>query len=128
MQRRSPQEKKRLSYLKDRRNFYGENQKSSRRNIPRSRRANHHALRRGEQLALGRLRAFGGAVDDSEVRFARRSTGQWRKSADAPLAEVVAYRLERRARLGIDTAPRSQERLRRVRSAVPPGRPERGRD
>ncbi|MFD7256285.1 hypothetical protein [Streptomyces sp. NPDC059874] len=117
MRQRSPQEKKRLSYLKDRRNVYGENQKSSRKNIPRSRRARHHALRRGEQLALERLRAFGGAVDDSEVQFARRGTGQWRKSADRPLGEVVEYRLERRARLGIDTAPRNQERLQRIRRA-----------
>ncbi|MFD9407178.1 hypothetical protein ACFWBN_09205 [Streptomyces sp. NPDC059989] len=59
MRQRSPQEKKRLSYLKDRRNVYGENQKSSRRNIPRS----------------------------------------------------------RRAQLGINTAPRNQERLRRIRRA-----------
>ncbi|MFZ3468622.1 hypothetical protein ACODT3_34065 [Streptomyces sp. 4.24] len=97
MRQRSPQEKKRLSLLKDRRNTYGENQKSSRKNIPRSRRAGHHALRRAEQLALERLKAFGGTVDDSEVRFARRGTGQWRKSADTPLGEVVAHRLERRA-------------------------------
>jgi hypothetical protein len=32
--RRSPQEKKALSYAKDRRNDYGENDKSSRKNIP----------------------------------------------------------------------------------------------
>ncbi|MGW7441629.1 hypothetical protein [Streptomyces sp. NPDC054849] len=114
MRRRSPQEKKQLSYLKDRRNGYGENQKSSRKNIPRSRRARHHALRRGEQLALERLRAFGGAVDDSEVQFARRRTGQWRKSPDTPLGEMVAYRLQRRAELGIDAAPRNQRRLERV--------------
>ncbi|WP_162688693.1 MULTISPECIES: hypothetical protein [unclassified Streptomyces] len=53
-------------------------------------------------------------MDDSEVRFARRGTGQWRKSADTPLGEVVAHRLERRARLGIDAAPRNRERPARV--------------
>ncbi|MER5935367.1 hypothetical protein [Streptomyces sp. NPDC002054] len=115
MRKRSPQEKKQLSYLKDRRNDYGENQKSSRKNIPRSRRARHHALRRGEQLALERLRAFGGAMDDSEVRFARRGTGRWRKSADTPLGEVVAYKLERRAELGADAAPPNQGRLEHLR-------------
>ena len=115
MRHRSPQEKKQLSYLKDRRNDYGENQKSSRKNIPRSRRARHHALRRGEQLALQRLREFSGALDDTEVRFARPRTGQWRKFADAPLGEVVAYRLKRRADLGIDASPRNQARLERVR-------------
>ncbi|WP_406193056.1 hypothetical protein OH807_02065 [Kitasatospora sp. NBC_01560] len=115
MRRRSPQEKKRLSYLKDRRNVYGENQKSSRKNIPRARRARHHALRRGEQLALERLRAFGGALDDSQVRFGRRGTGQWRKSADRPLGEVVTHRLERRTGPGDEAPPRVQEQVRRVR-------------
>jgi hypothetical protein len=33
--RRSPQEKKRLSYLKDGRNVYGENDKASRKNLPK---------------------------------------------------------------------------------------------
>ncbi len=35
MARRTPQEKKALSYVKDRRNDYGENDKSSRKNIRR---------------------------------------------------------------------------------------------
>ncbi|GAA2775465.1 hypothetical protein [Kitasatospora cinereorecta] len=121
-QQRSPQEKKRLSYLKDRRNDYGENQQSSRRNIPRNRRAAHHELRRAESLALQRLRSYGPTADDADprIRFGRRRTGRWRKSPDATLAIVVAYRLERRARLGIDRPERSRERLDRVRRHLPP--------
>ena len=38
MARRSPQEKKTLSYAKDRRNDYGENDKSSRKSIRRNKR------------------------------------------------------------------------------------------
>ncbi|MFJ1755903.1 hypothetical protein [Kitasatospora sp. NPDC088134] len=115
MRRKTPQEKKRLSYLKDRRNTYGENDKSSRRNIARSRRANHHAVRGRERLALVRVRASEGQLDDSEVQFARRSTGRWRKAPDTPLAAVVAARLERRLTLDIDTPQRTTERLTRVR-------------
>lgn len=37
--RRSPQEKKALSYARDRRNVYGENDKSSRKNIRRNKRS-----------------------------------------------------------------------------------------
>jgi hypothetical protein len=43
--RRSPQEKKRLSYSRDRRNYYGENDKSSRKNIARHKRRRHRAER-----------------------------------------------------------------------------------
>ncbi|MFJ5234191.1 hypothetical protein ACIQBJ_30335 [Kitasatospora sp. NPDC088391] len=115
MRRKTPQEKKRLSYLKDRRNAYGENDKSSRRNIARSRRADHHTVRNRARLALVRVRASEGQLDDSEVLFTRRSTGRWRKAPDTPLAEVVAARLERRVALGIDAPERNAARLARVR-------------
>ncbi len=60
--RRSPQEKKALSYAKDRRNEYGENDKSSRRNIPRSKKFPHRANRRRACLVLV---AAKGAVDEA---------------------------------------------------------------
>jgi hypothetical protein len=47
MVRRSPQEKKALSYAKDRRNVYGENDKSSRKNIRRNKRIPNKLRRRG---------------------------------------------------------------------------------
>ena len=43
--RRSPQEKKRLSYTKDRRNNYGENDKSSRTSIAHHKRRRHRTER-----------------------------------------------------------------------------------
>ncbi|MFE2009824.1 hypothetical protein [Streptomyces sp. NPDC059491] len=46
MERRTPQEKKRLSYLKDHRNNYGENDKSSRKSIRRNKRFPNSANRR----------------------------------------------------------------------------------
>src|SRR4028119_181715 len=46
MERKTPQEKKRLSYAKDRRNTYGENDKSSRKNIRRRKRHPNRSNRR----------------------------------------------------------------------------------
>ncbi|MBP0455719.1 hypothetical protein J5Y04_40290 [Kitasatospora sp. RG8] len=115
MERRTPQEKKRLSYLKDRRNAYGENDKSSRKNVPRSRRARHHQLRRGEQLALRKLTVSGGAVDESEVRFGRPGTGSWRKWADSSHADVVIHHLERRVERGGTDPGQAAERIGRIR-------------
>ncbi|MFK0219378.1 hypothetical protein ACIQWN_14450 [Streptomyces vinaceus] len=126
MTRRTPQEKKRLSYLKDRRSAYGENDKSSRKNIPRSRRARHHELRRAEHLALRKLTASGGTLDDSEVRFRRPGTGSWRKWADLRLGELVVRRLERRAERGGADAPRNAARnaapIERIRRTTRPRR------
>jgi hypothetical protein len=43
---KTPQEKKKLSYMKDRRNTYGENGKSSRKSIRLSKALNEPATRR----------------------------------------------------------------------------------
>ncbi len=62
MRRKTPQEKKKYSYAKDRRNAYGENDKSSRKNIPRRKKAPHRAnRRRAGQI----LETITGAVDES---------------------------------------------------------------
>ena len=107
MARRSPQEKKALSYAKDRRNNYGENDKSSRKNIRRNKRVPNRADRHRERQVLS---AATGAVvaelgEQAEAKLlARKSawiTKRWRKWRDAPLAEIVAYKLRRRAQLGM---------------------------
>jgi hypothetical protein len=54
MARKSPQVKKALNYAKDRRNDYGENDKSSRKNIRRNKRTPNRADRlRRAPLAPG---------------------------------------------------------------------------
>jgi len=114
----TPQEKKRLSYERDRRNTYGENDKSSRKNIPRSKRLASRATRRSASVALdgvrGNIDALGiveisddpkvvqnGPVDRVEQRIAGRRLARFRKWRDEPLGDVVAFQLERRA----DTDP-----------------------
>ncbi|GAA3090718.1 hypothetical protein GCM10017562_72110 [Streptomyces roseofulvus] len=117
MKRRSPQEKKRLSYLKDRRNSYGENDKSSRKNIRRNKRFQHTANRRHAQTALTTLL---GSLDDAradavEERMSGRRPKRWRKFPDAPLGAVVDGTLQRRVAADPEGGVRGVDRLRRVR-------------
>jgi hypothetical protein len=95
----TPQEKKRLSYERDRRNTYGENDKSSRKNIPRGKRLASRAARRSASVALldvrGRVDTLGvvegygdpdvvdGApADRAEQRIAGRRPPRFRKWPD----------------------------------------------
>ncbi|WP_144441193.1 hypothetical protein [Bradyrhizobium sp. CCGE-LA001] len=99
---KSPREKKRLSYEHDRRNTYGENHKSSRKNIPRSKRRSHQDERRAVRQAL--LGAKGAVADESAdeahsqvLRQGRiKKLKAFRKSPDSPLGEVVQRQLRRR--------------------------------
>ena len=91
---KSPQEKKLLSYAKDRRNTFGENSKASRKGIPLAKaRAN-----RVERHAQDHLLSQAVAVTSEEaliaVEVAVRSTKprQWRKSPDMPLSKYLARR------------------------------------
>ena len=119
--RRSPQEKKALSYAKDRRNDYGENDKSSRKSIRRNKRTPNRADRHRERQVLAE--AIGPvATEAAELVEERRQTKKsmwftkrWRKWRDAPLADVVIYKLRRRARLGMQDVQVAEERITRIR-------------
>ena len=116
--RKSPQEKKRLSYLKDRRNNYGENDKSSRTSIRTRKRAVNSANRRREHLVLAE---FGpslapGDAEAVEMNLHRWRSKSWRKFADAPLGAVVIGGLTWRVRVGIDQPARAEQRIRKVRT------------
>ncbi|MET9000838.1 hypothetical protein [Amycolatopsis sp. NPDC004169] len=125
MRRKTPPEKKRLSYLKDRRDDYGENAKSSRKNLPRSKAFARRANRARESLAL---RAATGVPDEARAEAAelrllgRRRRGK-RKWAGAKLGEYVEWKLERRAGRENGEARRLEEALGRVRERL--GRPDR---
>ncbi|MFI9405325.1 hypothetical protein [Nocardia sp. NPDC052316] len=98
MVRRSPQEKKQLSYAKDCRNVYGENDKASRKNLPRKRarahRANRHHAHQDLRGAIGPVDAE--ISDAAETRMrARRPKAFW-KRPDLPLGEYVPWALARR--------------------------------
>ncbi len=98
--RRSPQEKKRLSYDNDRRNAYGESDKGSRKTIPRLKRHVNKANRHHDRQTL--LHSTGMRQPDTEDTTEDRLHGgkpkTWRKSPDETLRHAVARKLKRRQR------------------------------
>ncbi|MFD3429078.1 hypothetical protein [Nocardia fluminea] len=112
VRRRSPQEKKALSYAKDRRNGYGENDKSSRKNIPRNKRIRNRVGRRSDSVlgeATGPVDLD--AAEKCEVDLLARSkwqTARWQKKPDTPLRVMVAYKLRRRAHRAAMAADRDR--------------------
>ncbi|WP_191258880.1 tyrosine-type recombinase/integrase [Amycolatopsis oliviviridis] len=124
MGRKSPQEKKRLSYAKDRRETYGDNDKSSRKNIPRhKRRVNRANRHRGQQVLNGAR----GGVDVEGAEIAEESLlkvrpQRWQKWPGATLGVMVGLRLagrEQRRSFEAETlSPLSDDELREMLSAA----------
>jgi hypothetical protein len=121
MTRRSPQEKKALSYARDRRNDYGENDKSSRKNVRRNKRTPVRADRRREHQMLAFAAGVAADMDLAEsaeiTLLCKKSmwfTKPWRKRPDAPLVVIVERRL--RARLGMIDPVLAERLIDRVRA------------
>ena len=97
--KRTPQERKRLSYAKDRRNSYGENDKASRKLIPLRKAQENRGNRRKAKQLSGNINR----MDDADADLAQNSllsdierVGGWRKGADTPLGICVASQLRAR--------------------------------
>jgi hypothetical protein len=125
MARRDPQEKKAISYAKDRRNDYGENDKGSRKSIRRNKRFPNRADRHRERQVLATAVGLGVAAEAAEQAevglLAKKSmwmTKRWRKLRDAPLAEIVANKLRRRAEAGMEDPAAAEARIERIRRRV----------
>ena len=117
MRRKSPQEKKRLSLLKDRRNTYGENAKASRKGIARHKRDRTRTDRR---LRNQPLREATGRRDPEveehvEVRRVAAPKSYWKKVPDRPLGEVLEDKLSRRSQKGMVSAPTAEASRRKIR-------------
>lgn len=93
---RTPQEKKRLSLKKDRRNAYGENDKASRKIIPRQRKASDRKYRQRLKDDLRKAPVEFGVVESARAVKGRKSSS--RKVPDVPLSERIAHKLEWRQR------------------------------
>jgi hypothetical protein len=99
---KTPQDKKSQSYEHDRRNRYGENQKSSRKNIPRSKQRSHQDERRSirQVLSSAQRSIAGEAADEAQsqalIKGRIKKLRGFRKSPDTPLGEVVERGLRRR--------------------------------
>lgn len=99
----SPQEKKLLSYKKDRRNTYGERGSHSRHAIENHKNRDRRAFRRKVNQVLAVVENEIGnepEILDAEVNGVKRRN--WKKCADEPLGKVVKWKLERRQRMGIN--------------------------
>jgi hypothetical protein len=115
---KTPQEKKRDSYTKDRRNAYGERGAHSRHSIRQRKREPNRANRR---LATTLLATARGEVEvDDAGAIQSRIEGKnpkrwWWKTPDIPLKDWIEGRLRRRSRLGIDDLSTVESRLARMR-------------
>ena len=95
---RSPQEKKKLSYTLDRRNAYGENDKSSRKAIPaRKANENRKSRRRANQALTiaDRLPEEKANVLESSLLHDIERVGGWTKVPDQPLGEHITLQSQR---------------------------------
>ena len=103
---KSPQAKKALSLKRDKRNVYGENPTSSRKNIRRGKQRSHKKLRHAVGQVLHRLR--GGADEDDAVQVdflaklavTKKERSAFKKEPDTPLGIVIERKLKRRRNRG----------------------------
>ena len=99
MKKRTPQEKKKLSYDRDRRNVYGEAPHAARKSIPLRKalrnRANRHYA--NQQLTYDGIGFDEEIADQIGSRIKHKVAQEWEKHPDAPLGEVIAEKSRKRA-------------------------------
>lgn len=101
---KTPQDKKALSYAKDRRNVYGENDKASRKAIPARKAGESRKVRRKARQSLEVMNhAEESAADvvESSLRHDLERVGGWKKDPDAPLSEYIEMKARRRSWRGL---------------------------
>jgi hypothetical protein len=109
---KSPQEKKRLSLGQDRRNVFGENDKASRKNIPRARQRSQMKIRRSAtrelRTALGQFDEVEAVEAESRMRDRARAlkSKSFKKHRDLPLGITIERQEHRRVEKAISLALR----------------------
>ena len=98
MKRKTPQEKKQISYERDRRNVYGEAPHAARKAIPLRKalrnRANRHVA--NQSVDYQGPAPDEDLADELESRVHHRVPQEWEKYPDAPLGEVIANKSRKR--------------------------------
>ena len=93
---KSPQEKKSVSLNRDRRNNYGENDKASRKAIPRNKQNNHQAERRAANRPVAALKGnieedvANAAEMQSRAQVVLQKRKGFRKRPDISLGDMLA--------------------------------------
>ena len=113
VQRKTPQEKKRLSLERDRRNVYGEAPHASRKNVPLRKKLRNRANRRAQESQLPSVPTpiDNELMEDIEAKIRQKAPPIWEKYPDAPLGEVIA-RKEAKRTSKVDRAKACQRALR----------------
>ncbi len=98
MSQKTPQEKKALSYSKDCRNTYGENEKASRKNIPLRKAKSNRSYRKKVNDVLNQSLkvADSESIDFIENTVKSIKGDNWKKCPDMPLGEVVERQINGR--------------------------------
>jgi hypothetical protein len=98
MRQRTPQEKKKLSLEKDRRNVYGESPHGARKSIPRFKKLRNRINRHQQEsnLPSSPTQLEEDEADKIESSIQRKAPKKWSKSPDAALGEVIANKQLRR--------------------------------
>jgi hypothetical protein len=97
---KTPQEKKRLDYERQRRGAYFNSAHGARKTLPRAKRRHAHVQRqalRNELPRTGRPEDVVDQLDRAEARLSRHYGNQGRKSPGRTLRDWVDWKLERRA-------------------------------
>jgi hypothetical protein len=120
--RKDPQEKKALSYARDRRNDFRANDKAARKSIRRNKRLPNRADRHRERQVLTEATGYDvveHVAERAETKLVTKKsmwmTKGWRKWRDAALGETVVFKLRRRARTGMADPDAVEASIARIR-------------
>jgi hypothetical protein len=97
---KTPKQKKLASLALDRRNVFGENDKASRKGIPRSKQMSHQGLRRAAKRPLLKTELLGNEDSASRAEFDVKSAliqskrKSFKKRPDAPLGAILKEKAE----------------------------------
>ena len=95
---RTPQEKKLLSYAKDRRNDYGENDKSSRKAIKfRKAWVNQSYRRTINQIVKSSIETADSEFENVDNKAKELRRKEWKKFADKPLGKYIEAKKRRKS-------------------------------
>lgn len=109
--RKSPQEKKRKSYKRDRRNAYGESPHGARTSIPENKkRVNEEYRRKIKQVLKENSASDPDQIDDGVKRVKR---GDWKKMSDQPLGQIIERKKVRREK---NTGRKAKAKVERKKS------------
>jgi len=112
MRKKTPQEKKQISYKKDRRNCYGESPHGARKSIPRRKKLRNQANRKyqEQQLTITGLKLDDDLAEQIETRLYQKAPKVWNKVADAPLKKTVERKQQRRQKLEKESGRRAAKK------------------